>query len=396
MKIYIVTYVPYPNGGMASNSRINCYSRAILEAGIDCEILVYKRSESFGKKTINKSATGVKDGVPYRYISGTTVRAKNPILRRLNDYYDKFNLVRYLEKVLTSEDVVFTYIIDDISYIRRIINTVHAKRARVGMDLCELPFLADETLRGDNARERMRQEIYSKVDFIIPISSALEAEVLPFMDKTSICCKIPILVDYEKYALDNNTDIANNPFIFHAGSLYERKDGIIGMLRAFGMARKSIKCNLKFISTGNIDSSPHHKELLDIIKQYDIADSVIFTGFLDNDEMRDYLQRASMVIINKYDSLQNRYCFSTKLAEYMAAAKPIIITKIGEAVNWLDNGKTAFFVSPNDINELSDTIIRIVNDYDEARRIGEQAQRLCKMSFDYHGYGSVFKNLFIR
>lgn len=66
---------------------------------------------------------------------------------------------------------------------------------------------------------------------------------------------------------------------------------------------------------------------------------MLFTGYLSHEDLKDYLSKASMVIINKYRNQQNEHCFSTKLGEYLAAAKPVIITNVGEAMNWLENGR---------------------------------------------------------
>ena len=47
MKIYIVTGEPFPNG-MAATNRIKCYAKAIHEGGLECEVVVYRRTEVYG------------------------------------------------------------------------------------------------------------------------------------------------------------------------------------------------------------------------------------------------------------------------------------------------------------------------------------------------------------
>lgn len=90
-----------------------------------------------------------------------------------------------------------------------------------------------------------------------------------------------------------------------------------------------------------------------------------------------------MVIINKYHNQQNTYCFSTKLGEYLAAAKPVVITNVGEVVNWLENGKSAYVIKPKDSNALANAIVQVFNNPDKARLIGRAGQQLCQRSFDY-------------
>ena len=103
-----------------------------------------------------------------------------------------------------------------------------------------------------------------------------------------------------------------------------------------------------------------------------------------NEELKEYLSKASLVIINKYKTQQNQYCFSTKLGEYLAAAKPVIITNVVEAMNWLENLNSAYIIEPENSVALTDAIVRVFMKPDEARRIGLSGQRVCQNSFDYH------------
>ena len=49
MKVYIITKEPFPNG-MAAVKRIVCYAKAWISQGIECEVLIYTRTEVYGKK----------------------------------------------------------------------------------------------------------------------------------------------------------------------------------------------------------------------------------------------------------------------------------------------------------------------------------------------------------
>lgn len=51
------------------------------------------------------------------------------------------------------------------------------------------------------------------------------------------------------------------------------------MLEAFGIACQQIKRPIEYILTGNIDDSPHAKELKHIIEKYNLKDKVKFVGF---------------------------------------------------------------------------------------------------------------------
>ena len=76
MKILLVTNVSFPNG-LAPGNRIKCYAKAILHAGIDCEVIIYRRTERYGYAPKNTIGEGVYEGIPFKYIAGTPLRGRN-------------------------------------------------------------------------------------------------------------------------------------------------------------------------------------------------------------------------------------------------------------------------------------------------------------------------------
>ena len=67
----------------------------------------------------------------------------------------------------------------------------------------------------------------------------------------------------------------------------------------------------------------------------------------------------------------------------MAAGKPIIITRVGEAMNWLTDGLNAYIVEPNHVEDLARSIVRAYSNKDERKTIGENAREQCKQAFHY-------------
>lgn len=205
-----------------------------------------------------------------------------------------------------------------------------------------------------------------------------------------VCCSANV------QEIKDCSDKSDTPYIFHSGTLYEQKDGILGIIEAFGKAVNKLSSPLHLISTGNIEKSPHAKEIMKLIEQYSLHGKIKFTGYLSNDELKKKLSLASIVIINKYQNQQNFYCFSTKLGEYLAAEKPVIITNVGEAMNWLVHKTSAYIVEPSNIDKLSQAIIYMMNNSDERLAIAKKGKDLCKQSFDYLEYGEMLESLFNR
>ena len=394
MKVYILTREPFPNG-MAATNRIKCYAKAIIKKKVACEVLICTRTERYGKPPKNTIGDGIFEDISYKYIGGTPLRSGNIVLRQINDRMDKVWTMLYLFKHLKKGDIVLGYCGVFPHFINTIIRITHMKNAFYFRDLCELPYgTSQETARNIKLRKFTFSKQFPLCDGFIAISDTLVTLAEKYKRTDAKVLKVPILVDFEKYCIVDKSNEVDVPYIFHSGTLYEQKDGILGMIEAFGIALRQIPFPIRFISTGKIENSPHKEAIHELIEKYHLKDKILFTGYLSESELRDYLSKASLVIINKYDTQQNKYCFSTKLAEYLAASKPVIITKVGEAMNWLTNGKDAYIVEAQRIDSLAEKIVDAFTEVQKRYDIAKNGFKTCKNSFDYRNYSKQLIDFF--
>lgn len=388
MRIIILTGEPFPNG-MAAVNRIKCYARAFRQGGAECEVLVCRRTEVYGRQANNTEGNGVSEGIPYRYIGGTPLRGSNVFVRKINDGLDILRTNRYLKANLREGDVLFLYLNYSLDVSIRFIKTARRKGAKCIRDLCELPYgTGKETMYAKWMRENTLRRQFPLLDGVVGISDALSGYAKAH---TKASCKhvlVPIMVDFDKYDLEDTSADAEFPYIFHAGTLFEQKDGILGMVEAFGMVLERLPEGTMFILAGNVADSPHRAEIKELIEKYKLHDRIRFVGYLFGEDLRKYLGGASLVILNKYCTQQNLYGFSTKLGEYLAAGKPIITTDVGEAMNWVKDGESAFVIKAGDVEALSECIVRVFNDLPSARKIGSCGKELCRRSFDYRNWSA--------
>lgn len=388
MKVYILTGEPFPNG-MAATNRVKCYARAIREGGLDCEVLIFRRTEVHGQKPKNTMGQGTFYDIPFRFIGGTPLRGTNVFIRKINDKLDIWRTEKYLRRKLQKGDVLFLYMGAHLELMLRFMEIAHSCAAYCVRDLCELPYgTGDETNKTIQLREKTYKKQFPKLDGIISISDALLNLAKKYTLPTCKLIKVPILVDYNQYYLHDKSDGAEIPYIFHAGTLYEQKDGILGMIEAFGEVTQILKTPIRFISTGDINKTHEYEksQIEEMITKYHLEDKLHFIGYISNDKLKDYLSKASLVIINKYSTQQNKFCFSTKIAEYLAAAKPVIITNVGEAMNWLTNGENAYVIEPGNITELTNTIVYVLTHIEESNKVGKAGQEACRRCFDYRAW----------
>ena len=386
MKVFIITKLPFPNG-LAATNRIRCYAKAIEEGGLDCEIVVFGFTEREGEKIRNSMANGTYEGIPFRYIGGSTTGPRSRFLFKILQILNLKRGEWYLKRNVKKGDALLIFWGGKYKMTRRSVKIAHHKGAYCVCELCELPrFDEDMTLKHIYLRNRAMEKLLPLMDGIISISNALRD--LAVANTLSSCkhIRVPIIVEFDKFSITKTLTEGEVPFVFHAGTLTQQKDGILGMIEAFGMAMQRLKRPIKYILTGNINTSSHPREILGLIEKYHLENAIEFVGYLNRDQVKEYLSKASLVISNRPKSKQDYYGFSTKVGEYLASGTPMITTHWGEAANWLKDGESAYIIEPENIEALADAIVRVFTNPEEAHCIGLAGQELCRRSFDYHNW----------
>lgn len=379
MRIIFILDNLYPNG-KASSSRVKSYGKGLTANGVDVMVWLPAARQRYSPQPINPRPRGVdENGVAYQHMAGTSMRSKWRIVRLLQDVLGYTSTLLRILFCSKKEDIFVIYEGTVIWHLL-CVNVAHAAGRKIGMELNELPYgTGAETQSAKRNRRKMLTKVFPKLDFVLAISEAL-ADLSREYAPQAKTIKIPIIA--EGHLLGESWTEPHVPYIFHSGSLYEQKDGICGMMEAFGIATQKMEQPLDFILTGQLEQSPHAEELRAIIEKYNIRSMVHFVGYLGTPELRKYQKNCTLAIINKYNTQQNKYCFSTKLSEYLSFSRPVITTTIGEANNYLKDGENAYIVEPNKPDLIADKIIQIVTNPDEAAAIGKKAHELVEREFN--------------
>ena len=394
MKVFIITIEPFPNG-MAATGRIKCYAKAIMKAGMECEVLIFHRTEVYGRKPNNVEGKGTFEGIPFRYIGGTPLRASNVFVRKLNDLLDRIRLLRYLSKSVKQGDALFTYFRQNP--IERFLLPLAKKKGwKIYRELCEYPYATSKVY--SETEEKCRKYMtttFRQYSGAVCISQPL-LELARLYHPQGKYVKIPILIDEKNW--DFSAVKAKDfgaPYIFHSGALFQQKDGIVDVLNAFADALPSLPKGTRYYFTGKAEKSADKDLILQSIRDRGLQDCVVFLGFLSTEELMEYIKGAALFIINKNDNLQNRYCFATKLGEYLLSCNPVITTDVGEAMCYLQNGKNAYIVKHGERKQLSDAIVNGILHLSEGQQIGKEGAETAKDNFCYESQSERLKEFFV-
>ncbi|HKP84738.1 MAG TPA: glycosyltransferase [Blastocatellia bacterium] len=73
--------------------------------------------------------------------------------------------------------------------------------------------------------------------------------------------------------------------------------------------------------------------------------------------------------------------FSNSILEYMAAARPVVVTDVGGAREAVTDGEAGYIVAAGDDPVMADRIVRLLGDPERARAMGERGRQIVEQKF---------------
>ncbi|HEX5736778.1 MAG TPA: glycosyltransferase family 4 protein [Blastocatellia bacterium] len=148
--------------------------------------------------------------------------------------------------------------------------------------------------------------------------------------------------------------------------------GAPALAEAATKTRKDVGCHFLFIGDGN------QRNLAEsIIERGGATPRTTFTGRIPHAEAPDYLDACDILVSPHVESTDGSEFFGspTKLFEYMASARPIVASRLGQIADIIGDGENGLLVEPGDSDALARAIERLARDEALRARLGEAARR---------------------
>lgn len=191
-----------------------------------------------------------------------------------------------------------------------------------------------------------------KNTFIIP--NGIDLEKINFLDKET--------AKKEVFNSAQNDKIKNYFILGTIANFYKTK-GLDILIDVFQKIAKNNN-NLKLIIIGE---GPERNNLEKQIKEKELEAKVILTGI--KPDAYKYLKAFDIFVLS---SIKEGSPYA--LLEAMAAELPIIATKVGAIPEIIENKKEGLLISPQNIQELKESLEIIISDPDLRKKIGELAK----------------------
>ncbi|MGH9552107.1 MAG: glycosyltransferase family 4 protein, partial [Terriglobales bacterium] len=160
-------------------------------------------------------------------------------------------------------------------------------------------------------------------------------------------------------------------FLLYLGGINPHKN-LLTLAQCFARARQDERFkDLKLAIIGDISKdgfTPGLNELRQTIDQLGVKDSVVFTGFINDQDAVHFLNVAQAVVLPSYAE-----GFGLPAIEGAACGTPVVATRNSPLPDLLAGG--GMFIDPEKPDQLLDAIIQLLSDDVERRNMGQVAKQ---------------------
>jgi len=202
--------------------------------------------------------------------------------------------------------------------------------------------------------------------------------------------QIPIIVDMKRFKNKRVLNSNSPKLITYIGFMGDNKDGIETLIDAVFLLKKSFSnFLLQLIGTA---SESELSLLQNKVKLLGLEEKVLFLGKKNADEIPHFLSDSNILVLARPNNNQAKAGFPTKLGEYLAAGKPVVITKTGEIPKYLQHKVSAYLTEPDNAFDFAEKLLDALTDQN-AEKIGQEGLKVAENNFDYSIYSAQLLNL---
>lgn len=215
--------------------------------------------------------------------------------------------------------------------------------------------------------------LVKRADKFIVLSTFMKSFLIKKKIKETAILLIPNVIDCDFFMIDNMQQFKQECITIGYCGTPTRKDGIDDLITSFHSLTKNLK-GVHLLIIGDSANGPSLiPELYKKVKEMKIDDKVTFTGHVPFQEIPGLLNSCQILALIRPDGIFAKAGFPTKLGEYFACKKPVLITGIGDIPLYFQNKKHVIISKPGDIEDIKNGFIDIIMNKNEYEGMAENA-----------------------
>jgi len=388
--------VGFPNG-LASTVRVASLARGLKEQGSRVQLLCLGPSEVPRMGVRNLVVRGNQDGVDFEYTCGRTTRGSTGlgqawlVLKGLAVgamRVQEFNRREGVDALVVSSE---KWIVIPLFWlVARVCGATYI------CEQSEEPFYqAERSVAWRMISAIHTYTLYRLYDGAIVISAYLERYMRARMRPGARLLKIPILMDAHQFARGAEPGRIGGEYVAFCGTLNEAKDGVLTLAKAFAQICAEFP-GLRLVLIGDSPKVSQIPGVRAFVEQLGIADRVVFVGVVARGELPGYLDSATALALARPSSRQADAGLPTKVGEYLATGRPVVVTRTGEIDTYLEDGVNVYFAAPDDASAFAGRLRHVLQHPEEAAAVGRRGREAACEFFDFRANGRRIREFIVQ
>ena len=147
--------------------------------------------------------------------------------------------------------------------------------------------------------------------------------------------------------------------------------------------------NVYFVFIWHSNDTVKENELLKLASQLGVQDKIIIIGFVNHGKVVLY-HKASDVMV----SVSDRDSGPMALQEAMACGDVPVISDLSSVREWVENGWNGLLVDPNDVDQIADSIIKLLENDEMRKSFSERNWKLIQEKGDQDYWMEKMEDLY--
>jgi glycosyltransferase involved in cell wall biosynthesis len=249
-----------------------------------------------------------------------------------------------------------------------------------GSDLMDFP---DKSF----LKARLLKYIFKKADRIFATSKTLATHAEKFSSKKIDI--IPFGVDSEKFKPVKVESIFNtDSTVIGTVKSMEQIYGIDVLIKSFAKLNlKNPHLNLRLLLVG---SGSKEAEYMHLVEDLNICDQTLFAGRIGHSELVKYYN-----MIDIFVNVSRNESFGVSVLEASACGLPVVVSRVGGLTEVVEENKTGFYVEPDNINELTLILEKMITDHTLRIQLGNAGREFVKSNYEWKDSLAAMENVYL-
>ena len=250
------------------------------------------------------------------------------------------------------------------------------KQYNIFYECTEIPFYGRKKTIKSRLKEKFKSFLARRATGMLVISKSLKDYFCHSGIRNIVI--VNMFVDSDRF---NHVEVRHGgKYIAYCGWVSESKDGVDILIRAYHKFRERHE-DYKLYIVGDFISKNDEVNLLRLVSSLGLTDKVVFTGKVPPSEIPSLLCNAQILALARPNNEQASYGFPTKLGEYLATGKPVVVTRVGEIGDFMRDGVNCRMAEPDNPEAFAECLAWVADNYEEAKKLGEVGRLLTQKEF---------------